>query len=73
MFKESSILKFDDSFKLLKNFKVNNCSLIYNGKKDGFSNKIFHNKCDNIGPTLTIYETNDEILLGGYTSRIMEQ
>ncbi|XP_069116505.1 interferon-induced protein 44-like [Argopecten irradians] len=41
---------------------------VYSAKEDGCDASIFHRKCDNIGPTLTlIYNTLGEVY-GGYTS-----
>ena len=42
--------------------------LIYRGTKDGTKNTIFHNKCDNIGPTICLYKNNKGNIFGGYVS-----
>ena len=39
----------------------------YNALKDGDSAATFHEKCDNIGPNLTIIKTDENIILGGFT------
>ena len=36
------------------------------GSVDGFTCNIFHEKCDNKGPTLTVVKANDRVF-GGYT------
>jgi len=41
--------------------------LAYRGSKDGFTASIFHTKCDNIGPTITVVQTTSEYIFGGYT------
>ncbi|KAK8814134.1 hypothetical protein WA158_007996 [Blastocystis sp. Blastoise] len=45
--------------------------LLYRGSQDGFTGKIFHDKCDNQGETVTIIRNNDyghKYIFGGYTS-----
>ena len=42
--------------------------LIYRGTKDGTKSTIFHNKCDNIGPTICLYKNNKGNIFGGYAS-----
>ena len=34
---------------------------------DGFSTQVFHQKCDNKGPTLTVIKANDRVF-GGFTN-----
>ncbi|CAF0926348.1 unnamed protein product [Brachionus calyciflorus] len=41
--------------------------LVYRATHDGFSAASFHQKCDNISPTLTIIKTTNGEVLGGYT------
>ena len=42
--------------------------LLFRGSEDGFKSKIFHQKCDNQGPTLTMVLTkNKKKIFGGYT------
>ena len=36
------------------------------GSVDGFSSEVFHQKCDNKGPTLTVIKANDRVF-GGFT------
>ena len=33
-------------------------TLLFRGSQDGFRAKLFHNKCDNKGPTLTIIRSH---------------
>ncbi|KAL7468142.1 hypothetical protein ACHAXS_008384 [Conticribra weissflogii] len=42
-------------------------NLLYRSSIDGLNAATFHAKCDNKGPTLTIIETADSSILGGYT------
>ena len=41
--------------------------LIYRGTKDGMKSNIFHNKCDNQGPTIVLYKSENSIF-GGFCS-----
>ena len=42
--------------------------LLYRGTRDGSESRIFHNKCDNQGPTLCLIKNDKGNLFGGYTS-----
>ena len=42
--------------------------LLYRSSRDGRDDSIFHTKCDNMGSTLTIIETTDGLVIGGYTN-----
>ena len=42
--------------------------ILYRGSEDGFSAKIFHNKCDGKGPTLTIVQSTKRNIFGGFCS-----
>ena len=44
------------------------CKLIYDAKVDGDKLSIYHSLCDNKGATLTIFNTNNNLTLGGYLS-----
>ena len=48
--------------------KVLRTKLVYKSEVDGDKSSIFHEKCDNIGPTITIIQTKDGYRYGGYTS-----
>ena len=43
--------------------------LLYRGHRDGDFLEIFHNKCDNQGPTISIIESTDGQIFGGYTTK----
>ncbi len=42
--------------------------LIYKASRDGFNANAFHTRCNNKGPTMTIIQSNNNYLFGGYTS-----
>ena len=42
--------------------------LLYRSSRDGRDDSIFHSKCDNMGCTLTIIETTDGYVFGGYSN-----
>ena len=42
--------------------------LLFRGSRDGMTSKIFHNKCDNQGPTITLYKNDKNNIFGGYAS-----
>ncbi|KAK6183188.1 hypothetical protein SNE40_010715 [Patella caerulea] len=42
--------------------------LVYKASRDGMSPAIFHQKCDNKGPTVVIGYNTDGCVFGGYTS-----
>ena len=41
--------------------------LIYRATRDGMTSKCFHDKCDNKGPTITLYKI-DKNVFGGFSS-----
>jgi len=43
--------------------------LLYSATKDGDSAEKFHSKCNNQGPTVTLFETDKDNIFGGYTSK----
>ena len=45
-----------------------NMELLYRGTKDGATANIFHEKCDNQGPTICLYKNNKGNIFGGYAS-----
>jgi len=49
--------------------KVLRFQLLYKGTKDGDSREAFHKKCDNQGPNISIIESTDGQIFGGYTSK----
>ena len=48
--------------------KVLRTKLIYNSEIDGDKASIFHEKCDNINPTIILIQTKEGFRYGGYTS-----
>ncbi|CAF3291194.1 unnamed protein product [Rotaria socialis] len=42
--------------------------LIYKATRDGFDASAFHSRCNNKGPTMTIIQSNNNCLFGGYTT-----
>ena len=45
-----------------------NFELLYRGTKDSSKSEIFHNKCDNKGPTVCLYKNEKGNIFGGYAS-----
>ena len=43
--------------------------LLYRGTKDGFTSDIFHKKCDENKPTLTIIKSHNNKVFGGYSDQ----
>jgi len=41
--------------------------LIYRGSRDGTTSNIFHNKCDNKGPTIILFKNEKGNIYGGYS------
>lgn len=67
------IIKNTDQYNLIcdwidknKNF---NFQLLYKGTLDGDTREIFHKKCDNQGPNISIIQSTDGQIFGGYTSK----
>ena len=42
--------------------------LIYRGTRDGSGSNIFHNKCDNQGPTICLFKNEKGNIFGAYAS-----
>lgn len=55
---------------LCKKLNKNEISLKlkFSSSKNGDSESEFHNKCDNIGPNLSIVKTKNNIIFGGFTT-----
>ena len=54
---------------------ITNClrmKLIFRGSRDGFGSEIFHNKCNNIFPTLSVIKSEYGKIFGGYTTATWE-
>ena len=46
----------------------NNMKLLYRGTRDGMDHNYFHNKCNNQGPTLSLFKNDKGNIFGGYAS-----
>ena len=46
----------------------NNMKLLYRGTRDGMGGNYFHNKCNNQGPTISLFKNDKGYIFGGYTS-----
>jgi len=46
--------------------------LLYRSSRDGLSGKKFHSKCDLKGCTLSVIETTDGLIIGGYSNESWE-
>ena len=42
--------------------------LLYRGTRDGMSGDVFHNKCNNKGPTISLFKNEKGYIFGGYAS-----
>ena len=42
--------------------------LLYRGTRDGSGSDVFHNKCDNKGPTIILCKNEKDNIFGGYSS-----
>jgi len=42
--------------------------LLYRGTRDGMTNTNFHNKCNNQGPTISLFKNDKGNIFGGYAS-----
>ena len=45
-----------------------NMELLYRGTRDGMSADVFHNKCNNKGPTISLFKNEKGYIFGGYAS-----
>jgi len=45
-----------------------NMELLYRGTRDGMLSENFHQKCDNKGPTITLFKNDKGNIFGGYSS-----
>ena len=46
----------------------NKMELLYRGTRDGSESNVFHNKCDNQGPTICLIKNDKDNIFGGYAS-----
>ena len=62
----------EEQIELIQNWispkKYFKCKLLYDAKTNGDKVSTYHSLCDNKGATLTIFSTNDDLVLGGYLS-----
>ena len=42
-------------------------SLLFRATRDGFNRRVFHQLCDNKGPTISVARVKNGPLVGGYT------
>lgn len=71
-FADSLILNKTLAKKLIKLCEFTQTSdweLIYRASRDGFSADDFHFKCDNVIKTLTLIQTQENFIFGGYTEQ----
>ncbi|CAF0948488.1 unnamed protein product [Rotaria sordida] len=70
LFVGGTLLTQEDQFQLSKFYGNDNQKwhLIYKAAKDGFTIDDFHRCCDSKGPTITVIQSLDNYLFGGYTS-----
>jgi hypothetical protein len=70
IFSNGTLLQHEHKTKLNEFYgKINQrWELIYKASRDGFDANAFHTRCDNKGPTMTIIQSNNNYLFGGYTS-----
>ena len=45
-----------------------NMELLYRGTRDGMSADAFHNRCNNKGPTISLFKNENGYIFGGYAS-----
>jgi len=65
----SSILTLEETDTVMK-WLINPLSqtkLLLRGSRDGYTAKVFHEKCDNKGSTLCIYKSNLNKVFGGFS------
>ena len=71
-FRESTILTNVEHRKILKGWLtgvlVGEWRLLFRASRDGFAASVFHSKCDNKGPTVTVVKSGANIF-GGFTEK----
>lgn len=55
-----------DKSYLLSLLEGKDLQLIYRGSRDGWNYRDFHQRCDNKGPTVTLFKTSTGKRCGGY-------
>ncbi|CAF0818161.1 unnamed protein product [Adineta steineri] len=69
-FPSGTLLHLEHKVKLNEFYGKSNqkWELIYKATRDGFRANAFHSRCDNKGPTISIIQSNNNYIFGGYTS-----
>jgi hypothetical protein len=69
-FPNGTLLQLEQKKKLNEFYGKTNqqWELIYKASRDGFDANAFHSRCNNKGPTMTIIQSNNNYLFGGYTA-----
>ncbi|CAF0959503.1 unnamed protein product [Adineta steineri] len=69
-FPNGTLLRLEHKVKLNEFYgkSTQKWELIYKATRDGFSANAFHLCCNNKGPTMTIIQSNNNYIFGGYTS-----
>ena len=61
--------RYDEFIKKIYEWSgYNNMKLLYRGTRDGMEGNYFHNKCNNQGPTISLFKNEKGNIFGGYTS-----
>ncbi|CAF1628592.1 unnamed protein product [Rotaria magnacalcarata] len=70
LFPNGTLLRFEHKKKLNHSYGKTNqqWELIYKATHDGFDANTFHARCNNKGPTISIIQSNNNFLFGGYTA-----
>ncbi|CAF1387192.1 unnamed protein product [Rotaria sordida] len=70
IFRNGTLLQEEHQKKLNEFYGKTNqrWELIYKATRDGFDTNTFHSRCNNKGPTMTIIQSNNNYLFGGYTA-----
>ncbi|CAF4457444.1 unnamed protein product, partial [Rotaria magnacalcarata] len=70
LFPNGTLLRFEHKKKLNHFYGKTNqqWELIYKATRDGFDANTFHARCNNKGPTISIIQSNNNFLFGGYTA-----
>ena len=61
--------RYDDFLNKIKEWSgYKKIDLLFRGTRDGMTAKDFHNKCDNQGPTISLFKNQKGHVFGGYAS-----
>ena len=69
-FPDGTLLETEQKRKLNEFYGKNDqrWELIYKASRDGFDANAFHSRCDNQGATITLIQSSNNYLFGGYTA-----